>query len=56
LEDLDIVGKIRMDLREIECEGTDYIHLTQVRDQWQTCVNAIMKLWVPEKVGNFLNS
>jgi hypothetical protein len=38
---------IRMDLREIEWEGVDWTHLTQVRDQWQAVVNTVMKLWIP---------
>jgi len=27
-------GNIRMDLREVEWEGVDWIHLAQDRDQW----------------------
>jgi len=38
-----------MDLR-----GQDWIHMAQERDQWLTSVNAVRKLWVPYKVGNFL--
>jgi hypothetical protein len=36
-----------MDLREIECEGMDWIHLAQDRDQRQSLVNMVMKLEVP---------
>jgi hypothetical protein len=31
-----------MDLREIGCEGVDWVHLAQNRDRWQTLVNMIM--------------
>jgi hypothetical protein len=30
---------IRMDLREIRCEGVYWIHLAQERDQWRALVN-----------------
>jgi hypothetical protein len=30
---------IRMDLREIGCEGVDWIHLAQDRNQWLAVVN-----------------
>jgi hypothetical protein len=35
---------IRMDLREIEWEGTDWIHLAQYRVQWVSVVNMVMNL------------
>jgi hypothetical protein len=35
---------IRMDLQEIGCEGVDWMHLTQDRDQWQAHVNTVMNL------------
>jgi len=41
----------RMDLRGIWWEGFDWIHLAQVRDQWQVLVNSVMKLRVPQKEG-----
>jgi hypothetical protein len=28
---------MRMDLKEIWCEGVDWKRLAQDRDQWQTC-------------------
>jgi hypothetical protein len=40
-----------MDLMEIMWEGFDWIHLAQVRDQWQVLVNSVMKLRVPQKEG-----
>jgi hypothetical protein len=40
-------GYIKMDLRELECGGMDWIDLAQDRDRWQALVNAAMKLRVP---------
>jgi hypothetical protein len=31
---------IKMDLREVGCEGMDWIDLAQDRDRWLTLVNA----------------
>jgi hypothetical protein len=36
-----------MDLKEIGRGGTDSIHLTQDREQWQAIVNTAMNLRVP---------
>jgi hypothetical protein len=41
------VENIKMDLREIEWDGMDWIDLAQDRDQWRAIVNRVMKLWVP---------
>jgi hypothetical protein len=38
---------IRMDLREIDWEGVDWMRLTQGRDQWRALVNTVMNLLVP---------
>jgi len=38
---------IRMDLREIVCEGVDWMYLTQDKDQWRALVKTVMNLWVP---------
>jgi hypothetical protein len=38
---------IKMNLREIECDGMDWIELAQDRDQRRTLVNAVMNLRVP---------
>jgi hypothetical protein len=38
---------IKLDLREVVCEGVKRTHLTQDRDQWQDLVNMIKKLWIP---------
>jgi hypothetical protein len=58
LEDLIIDGKIilKWDLREIVLEGMDWINLTQDCNWWQTLVNAVINIWVPQKAGNFLTS
>jgi hypothetical protein len=41
------VDNIRMDLREIEWNGMDWIDQTQDRDQWRALVNTVMNLRVP---------
>jgi hypothetical protein len=38
---------IKMDLREIEWGGMDWIDLAQDRDQWRAIVKAVMNLRVP---------
>lgn len=38
---------IKMDLKELCCEGLDWIHLVHDRNQWQTLVNTVMGFWVP---------
>jgi hypothetical protein len=38
---------IRMDLREIEWGGMDWIDLAQDRDQWKALVNMVINLRVP---------
>jgi hypothetical protein len=40
------VDNINMDLREIGCDGRNWIDLTQDRDQWRALVNAVMNLRV----------
>jgi hypothetical protein len=47
---------IRMDLRKIEWEVVNWIHLVQDRDQWRTVVNMTMQFWVSLKAENFLTS
>jgi hypothetical protein len=40
-------GNIKMDLREKEIDGANWIRLAQDRVQWRACVNTVMKLRVP---------
>jgi hypothetical protein len=47
---------IKMDLEDVVCECIDRIELAQGRDRWRALVNAVMNLWVPQNVGNFLTS
>jgi hypothetical protein len=37
---------IGVDLREIGCEGVDWIDLAQDRDQWRALTNTVVNLWV----------
>jgi len=38
---------IKMVLQEVGCGGMDWIETAQVRDRWQTFLNAVMNLQVP---------
>jgi hypothetical protein len=38
---------IRTDLKEIGCNGMDWILLAQDRGQWRALVNTVMNLLVP---------
>jgi len=40
-------GNIKMDIRKVGCEDTDWIELVQDRDGWRAFVNAVMNLRVP---------
>jgi hypothetical protein len=40
-------NNIKMDLKEIRINGTNWIPLAQDRVQWQDCVNTVMSLRVP---------
>jgi hypothetical protein len=41
------VGHIKVNLREIEWGGMDWIVVTQDRDQWRALVNAVINLRGP---------
>jgi hypothetical protein len=41
------VDNIKIDDREIEWYGTDWVDLAQDRDEWRALVNAVMNLRVP---------
>jgi hypothetical protein len=38
---------IKVHLKEIELEGTDWIHLAEDRDRWRDFLKAAMNLLVP---------
>jgi hypothetical protein len=40
------VDSIQIDLREIGCDGMDWIELARDRDQWRAVVNTVMNLRV----------
>jgi hypothetical protein len=42
-----MIYNIKMDLREIDWDGVDWIELAQDRDQWRALVNTVMNLRVP---------
>jgi hypothetical protein len=41
------VDNIKMDLREIEWDGMNWVKLAQDGDQWRASVNMVMNLRVP---------
>jgi hypothetical protein len=49
------VDNVKMDLREIEWAGMDWIDLAQDTDQWRALVNMVMNLPVPYSAGRFFN-
>jgi hypothetical protein len=51
-----VVDNIKIDLRDVEWDGMDWIHLAQDRDQWRALVNTMMKFRVPQNAGKFFSS
>jgi hypothetical protein len=47
---------IKVNVKEIECEVVDWIHLAQDRHQSQAVVSTVISHCVPQNVGNFLNT
>jgi hypothetical protein len=47
------VDYIKMDFREIEWDGMDWIYLTQDMNQWRALVNTVMKLFSSCTIGGF---
>jgi hypothetical protein len=41
------VDTMKIDLREIRCDGMDWIDMAQDRDQWRALVNMVLNLRVP---------
>jgi hypothetical protein len=41
------VDNIKMDLREIEWDGVDWIDMAQDRHQWRALVNTVLNIRVP---------
>jgi hypothetical protein len=45
------VHNIKMDLRELESDGMDWIYLAQNRDQWRSLVSTVMNLRFHKMLG-----
>jgi hypothetical protein len=41
------VDNFKMDLRDIEWDGIDWIDLDRDRDQWRAILNTKINLWAP---------
>jgi hypothetical protein len=40
------VDNIKVNFREIEWDGVDWIDMAKDRDQWRPLVNTVLNLWV----------
>jgi hypothetical protein len=49
------VDSIKMDLRELDLGGLDWIDLAEDRDQWKAVVNRVMNLRVRYSIGKVLS-
>jgi hypothetical protein len=49
------VNDIKMDLREIEMGGMDWINVAEDKDQWRALVNKVMNFRAPQNNGHFLS-
>jgi hypothetical protein len=49
-------NNIKIDVREIEISGMNWINLAEVRDQWRAHANMEVKLQVPQNVAKFLST
>jgi hypothetical protein len=47
---------VKLDLREIGCSVTDWIHLAVDTEKWLAYVNTVLKSRVPKNVGKLLSS
>jgi hypothetical protein len=50
------VDNIKMDITERGWSGMDWINVAQDRGMWRALVNTVMKLQIPQNVGEFLSS
>jgi hypothetical protein len=44
---------LKMDIREIECEGAHWVQVAWDRDQWWVFVNTVIELLLPYNVISF---
>jgi hypothetical protein len=42
---------IKTDLKKVECENVDFVHLTQDRVEWRALVNTVVDFWSSIKGG-----
>jgi hypothetical protein len=46
------VDNIKIDHREIEWDGMDWIELAQDKDQWRALMKRVMNHWVHKMLGS----